>query len=76
MMILSGQADIANMVFIVFAEKNESLQSSRYNSSETSLKAQITQVEGQINSLQSQIDELATQSVQLKLHRLMQRSPG
>lgn len=57
-------ADIANMIFIVFAEQNESLQSSRYNSSETSLKAQITQVEGQINSLQGEIDELATQSVQ------------
>jgi succinoglycan biosynthesis transport protein ExoP len=59
-------ADIANTLVTVLISQNESLQSSRYSSSENSLQAQVNQVETQINTLQGQIDDLATQGVQLQ----------
>jgi polysaccharide biosynthesis transport protein len=59
-------ADIANTLVAVLISQNESLQSSRYSSSEESLQAQVKQVEAQINTLQGQIDDLATQGVQLQ----------
>lgn len=55
-------ADIANTLINVLIEQSEKLQSSRFASSESSLKAQLTQVEGQIAELQSEIAMISEES--------------
>lgn len=57
-------AAIANTLVEVLVEQNDSLQSSRYLSSEESLIAQVQQVNSQITSLQEQIDRLSSENVQ------------
>lgn len=49
-------AEIANSLIDVFIDYNESLQTSRYEASESSLQAQINQVQSQIANLQAQIE--------------------
>ncbi len=63
---------IANSLIDVFIEYNDSLQSTRFASSEESLKTQIDQVESQINSLQqemSQFSELTVQTQQQQVEK-------
>ena len=60
-------AQIANMLVEVFINYNESLQTTRFASSEDSLKAQIDQVEGQINTLQSETSQATEQDLQTQI---------
>ena len=59
-------AEIANTLVDVFIEYNESLQTSRYEASESSLLAQITQVESQITNLQAEIAVNVEQSQEIQ----------
>lgn len=55
-------ADIANTIIHVLIQHNENLQTSRYSSSEESLKAQLKQVEEQIATLQETIAHVSEES--------------
>ncbi len=57
---------IANSLVDVFIKYNESLQTSRYEASESSLQAQINQVETQIANLQEEIARNVEQSEELQ----------
>ncbi len=57
---------IANSLVGVFIDYNESLQTSRYEASESSLQAQINQVEIQINNLQEEISRNVEQSQEVQ----------
>jgi len=70
-------ADIANTLVDVFAGYSETIQTSRFTSSEQTLEAQIIQVEEQINKLQEEIsqttefdEELAAEQNQVQLEEL------
>lgn len=70
-------ADIANTLVHVFTEYSETMQTSRFATSEQTLEAQISQVEEQIGNLQeeisqnTQIDEVAAvEQNQLQLEEL------
>lgn len=60
-------ADIANILVEVLIEQNETLQSSRYSSTEENIQAQVTQVEEQMNSIQLEVDKLTTKSFEDQL---------
>lgn len=60
-------AEIANILPVVLTEHNEHLQSSRYATTEESIRAQIEQVEGQIATLQTDVDEVTTRSFEQQL---------
>jgi len=55
---------IANSLIDVFIEYNDSLQNSRFTSSEQTLQTQIDQVEEQISSLQAEMSQVSEQSLQ------------
>ena len=55
---------IANSLIDEFVKYNESLQNSRYASSEESLQSQIKQVEEQITSLQTEMSQISAQTLQ------------
>ncbi len=57
---------IANSLVDVFINYNESLQTSRYEASESSLQAQINQVETQISALQDEIARNVEQSQEIQ----------
>lgn len=57
---------IANSLIDVFINYNESLQTSRYEASESSLQAQINQVEAQITNLQDEITYNVEQSQEIQ----------
>lgn len=59
-------AEIANTLVDVFIDYNESLQTSRYESSEASLQAQISQVEAQISGLQDELELSVEQSEEVQ----------
>jgi capsular exopolysaccharide synthesis family protein len=54
----------ANSLVDVFITYNETLQNSRYTSSEQSLQSQIDQVEEQINNLQIEMSQISQQTLQ------------
>lgn len=60
-------ATIANTLVQVLVEQNDSLQSSRYLSTEETFQAQVDQVSGQITQLQEQITSLTSENVQEQL---------
>ena len=57
-------AKIANTLIDTFVNYNDTLQSSRFASSEESLNAQISQVQSQISSLQNEMTQASQQSLQ------------
>ena len=57
-------AAIANTLVGVLVAQNDSLQSSRYLTSEEGLQAQVGQVGGQIDQLQEQINRLTMENVE------------
>ncbi|MDX9992339.1 MAG: polysaccharide biosynthesis tyrosine autokinase [Anaerolineales bacterium] len=69
-------AAIANTLVRVLIEQNDSLQSSRYLSSEESLVAQVGQVNGQIGALQEQIDRLSSENVQQQIGQVEAKIGG
>jgi polysaccharide biosynthesis transport protein len=69
-------AMIANTLVEVLVEQNDSLQSSRYLSSEESLIAQVGQVNAQISVLQEQIDRLSSENVQEQVAQVEAKIAG
>jgi len=60
-------ATVANTLVAVLIDQNENLQTGRFATTETSLKAQIKEIQGQIDGLQSQINNASSQAVQDQL---------
>jgi succinoglycan biosynthesis transport protein ExoP len=66
-------AQIANSLVEVFIEYNDSLQSSRYQASEDSLKSQIAQVEGQVSDLQAEMSQISEKSLETQKQQVSER---
>lgn len=66
-------AMIANTLVEVFIEYNDSLQSSRFASSEQSLQAQIAQVDEQIKAIQSEMTQLSAETLQTQQQQVEAR---
>ena len=60
-------AEIANGIVDVFIDYNENLQVGRYQASEETLQAQITQVESQIDLIQSEMLKMTEQTQEIQL---------
>jgi capsular exopolysaccharide synthesis family protein len=60
-------ANIANMLIEVLIRQNESMQASRFSSSEESLSSQIEAVQNQITSLQSEIATVSEENLKSQL---------
>lgn len=65
-------AAIANALFQVLVQQNETLQAGRYKTYEDALNTQITQVENQISDLQAQVDQINKDNVQAQLTQVTQ----
>ncbi len=66
-------AEIANGLVTVFIDYNDNLQSVRYQTSEDSLQAQISQVQGQIQELQKEMSQVSAATLQTQRQEVNQR---
>jgi len=63
-------AEIANVLVEVLIDQNESFQSNRFSTAESSLREQVQQMESQISGLQSVIAQISSQNLKDQIDQL------